>query len=148
MAMSRILAVFLVATACQAGHADGSFAVPESAAGLLEKHCVQCHGSETSEAEVRLDALAKLNQEARLELLNKVQEQLFFHKMPPEDESQPAAEEQALLGEWVATELNKYNASLLAEKLSRPEYGNYIDHDQLFSGEFAHLNFWFFCGGN
>ena len=35
----------------------------------------------------------------------------------------------------MSTELNKHNASKLEEKLRLPAYGNYVDHDKLFSGE-------------
>jgi uncharacterized CHY-type Zn-finger protein len=36
---------------------------------------------------------------------------------------------------WVGKELKKFNASKLEDKLRYPDYGNYIDHDKLFSGE-------------
>ena len=39
----------------------------------------------------------------------------------------------------MSTELSKHNASKLEEKLRLPAYGNYVDHDKLFSGEYKDL---------
>ena len=93
----------------------------------------------SAEGNVRFDTLSKLSNDDRLELLNKAQEQLYFGLMPPEDAEQPSDAERELLLGWLSGELNKFGASKLEEKLRKPEYGNYVDHDKLFSGEYAHL---------
>jgi cytochrome c553/phosphoserine phosphatase len=116
-----------------------SFVVPNDSQSVIKRRCVDCHGADTSEGNVRLDVLVGMKQDERLELLNKVQEQLFFGLMPPEDEEQPTEAERTQLADWVSKELNKHNASKLEEKLRKPEYGNYVDHDKLFSGEYKHL---------
>ncbi len=35
---------------------------------------------------------------------------------------------------WASAELKKHKASKLEEKLERPEFGNYVNHEKLFSG--------------
>lgn len=39
----------------------------------------------------------------------------------------------------VSSELGAHNASTLEEKLQKPEFGNYVDHEKLFSGEYKDL---------
>ena len=139
MLMSRLFVMVMVASACAAVRADDSFTVPRNAASVLHQRCNDCHGKDTSEGNVRFDTLRKLNKVDRLELLNKSQEQLYFGLMPPEDAEQPSdAEREWLLG-WFSGELNKFGVSKLEEKLQKPEYGNYVDHEKLFSREYAHL---------
>ena len=116
-------------------HGADSLVIPKSVKTVIANKCIACHGPDESEGSVRLDAISKLNQIERLTLLNKVQEQIFFGVMPPKDEEQPTAAERAGLADWVSRELNRHNASKLEEKLRLPAYGNYVDHDKLFSGE-------------
>jgi len=106
---------------------------------VLTKYCTSCHGPNKQKGEVRLDALDTLGLPARIDLLNKVQEQLFIGEMPPEDEAQPTAAEKTRLADWVAQELHKHKASTLEQKLQKPEFGNYVDHEKLFSGEYKNL---------
>lgn len=117
----------------------GSFVVPNDIQSVIKLRCVDCHNSDTSEGNVQLAALSEMTQDERLELLNKIQEQLYFGLMPPEDAEQPTEAERAHVADWVSVELKKYNASKLEDKLQTPEYGNYVDHEKLFSGEYAHL---------
>ena len=63
-----------------------------------------------SQANVRFDTLAKLQDVERLELLNKGQEQLYFGLMPPEDAQQPSDAEREMLLGWLSGELNKLGA--------------------------------------
>lgn len=134
-----ILGVAMLLVATSRGTAGDRLTVPALVGGVLTDRCIDCHGADTAESDVRLDDLTELNLEARLALLNRVQEQLFLEQMPPKDESQPTAAERARLTEWVARELDKYGASTLASKLKKPEYGNYVDHEKLFSGAFKDL---------
>jgi hypothetical protein len=88
---------------------------------------------------VRFDALADLELEARLELLNKAQEQLYFRSMPPDDADPLSKADRERMAAWLSTELSRFGASKLEEKLRQPGYGNYVDHQQLFSGEYQDL---------
>lgn len=109
--------------------------IPASVQSVLTNHCVSCHGDKKQKGKVRLDTLAKLSREARLDLLNKVQEQLHFEEMPPKEAKQPSALNGKVLAEWVSKELSNSNASLLQDKMRYPDYGNYVNHEKLFSGE-------------
>ena len=86
-----------------------------------------------------MDCLDTLALDTRLDLLNKMQEQVFFKEMPPKKKKKPTQTERDSLVLWISSELKKHGASGLEEKLKRPEFGNYVDHDKLFSGEYAHL---------
>jgi mono/diheme cytochrome c family protein len=116
--------------------ADDSFAAPSRVANILRKHCMDCHGDGSAEGDVQLDALATLGADERLALLARVQEQLHLHQMPPDGEPQPSDQDKEQLSRWLASELAKAGrGTALAQKLQRPEFGNYVDHDKLFSGE-------------
>lgn len=115
------------------------FSLTPRTTDLIENYCIDCHEDGSSKGDIRLDNLPGLSLDARLDLLNKMQEQLHFEEMPPRKKDQPAEEERAELISWISRELGKHNASKLEDKLRMPDYGNYVNHDKLFSGEYAHL---------
>lgn len=119
--------------------ADDDFKISDKVASLVGQYCFDCHSGNSAEGDVQLDTLSRLSLDERLGLLNRVQEQIFLKRMPPEDVGQPTLEELQTLANWSALELKKYEASELEAKSQRPEFGNYVDHDKLFSGEFSHL---------
>ena len=127
--------VFLFASVIVFAETEVKFAISKNATDVLESHCLDCHDADTQKGEVRLDALDGMALEARLDLLNRVQEQLFLKEMPPKKKSQPSEAERTALVDWVRGELRKHGASKLEEKLRYPSYGNYVDHEKLFSGE-------------
>lgn len=128
--MNRFLKSLCLAAPLLAGPVAG-----DEVQELFEHYCFDCHDEGTQKGGIQLDKVLPL--EARLDLLNKVQEQLHFEEMPPRKKSQPTPEERKRIIAWVASELGKHNASKLEDKLRKPEFGNYVDHDKLFSGEFA-----------
>lgn len=117
----------------------GQFAVPKKVQSVIARRCIDCHGADTAEADTRLDNLAELDTAARLELLNRAEDQIFFRRMPPDDAEQPTEAEREQIASWISGELKKHNASRLEEKLRLPAYGNYVDHDKLFSGKYKNL---------
>lgn len=122
---------------CSVAHAQSpakTISLPSHVSQAFTRFCADCHGAESSEADVNLSELTKLNLDGQLELLNKVQDQLFFRTMPPADAPQPTEAERIQLTNWLRTELRQRNASKLDEKLRYPAYGNYVDHDLLFGG--------------
>ncbi|MEO1996578.1 MAG: c-type cytochrome domain-containing protein, partial [Planctomycetaceae bacterium] len=120
--------------------ADGpQFAIPPQAQHVLQTYCASCHGADAAEGQVRLDQLHRLTLKSRLDLLNKVQQQLLDRLMPPLEADQAPTAARTRLADWVAAELDKHNASRLKAKLRQPAFGNYVDHDKLFSGEYKHL---------
>ncbi|MFT4546250.1 MAG: hypothetical protein ACI8XO_003410 [Verrucomicrobiales bacterium] len=113
-----------------------NFAVPKQSNALLENYCLSCHDQESYKADIRLDNLADLALDARLDLLNKMKEQLHFGHMPPKKKkAQPTDAERTDMIGWLSSELDQHNASKLEDKLRKPAYGNYVNHDKLFSGE-------------
>ncbi|PHR93423.1 MAG: hypothetical protein COA78_32960 [Blastopirellula sp.] len=127
------------AVALDTAHATDALVIPKTLQAVIDNRCVDCHNTNESESDVRLDGLAKMKLDERLELLNRVQQQLYFELMPPKDEDPLTVVERARLAEWVSTELNRHNASKLEDKLRLPDYGNYVDHDKLFSGQHKDL---------
>lgn len=63
--------------------AESQFAVSSNAGAVLEAHCLDCHGQDTQKGDLRLDNLAGMKLGARLDLLNRVQKQIFIKEMPP-----------------------------------------------------------------
>lgn len=113
---------------------DPVFRVDPRAGELLDQHCITCHEDGTEKGNVRFDNLEELALEARLDLMNRALEQVYLKQMPPRKKRQPSADERKELGNWLWEELRAHNASKLEEKLRYPSYGNYVDHESLFSG--------------
>ncbi len=111
------------------------FKTPSHITKLLESYCFNCHDGDLKKGDIRLDNLHTVVFDKRIELLNKVQEQLFSEEMPPKKKDQPSSAERDSLLTWVASELKKYNASKLEDKLRYYKYGNYVSHEKLFNGE-------------
>ena len=103
---------------------------------FLENYCHSCHDEWEQKGDLRLDQLDSLSLEARLDVFNKIQEQLYFEQMPPKKKKkQPSESEHKEMLAWVAGELGRHKASTLEEKLRYPGFGNYVNHEKLFSGE-------------
>lgn len=113
--------------------ANESFEIPAQIRAVLAEACFDCHGGDSPEAQVRLDNLDSLELPARLALLNRAQDQVFFQTMPPESDTLSDFQHDQLAA-WLRAELKKHNASELDKKLTYPDYGNYVDHDRLFDG--------------
>jgi hypothetical protein len=128
-------ALLLLASTTARAAESATDAPPPPVQRLLKTYCLSCHDATKSKGHVRLDALGELDAKVRLDVMNKVQEQLHFSEMPPEGEKQPESTEQKMLVDWVRGELQRMNAPLIEDKLRYPDYGNAVDHDRLFSGE-------------
>jgi hypothetical protein len=110
-------------------------APPPDVQAVVENFCGGCHAGDDAEGGVELLEIEQLPLRTQLDLLNKVQDQLFFGLMPPVDADQPPEAERAALAAWVRGQLRGHNASQLDDKLRYPDYGNYVDHEQLFNGK-------------
>ena len=137
--MNKRLLIISMLFSLSFAHASDKFSFDSSTKELLNNYCFDCHDEDTQKGDIQLSNLAELKLSSRLELLNSIQEQLHFKEMPPKKKKQPSALESKKLLDWVSTELSKYNASGLEEKLRKPEYGNFVDHNKLFSGEYANV---------
>ena len=120
--------------------AAGQAADPPSADALLQQrlssHCTDCHSRDVQEGSIRLDNIQKLSNSAREQLLNRIEEQLFLGKMPPSGEVQPTEAEREQLNSLIARSFSALGTmSTFRERVKSPKYGNYVDHEKLFSGE-------------
>ncbi len=122
-------------TTWSAAAADSAFRVQAAAGKLLDDYCVSCHDAGTTKGDVRFDNLGEVPLPARLDLMNRMLEQVYLKQMPPKKKSQPAEAEREQLAQWISAELHAHKASKLEDKLRYPSYGNYVDHDQLFGGK-------------
>lgn len=114
----------------------GEFGAEASA--FLTKFCVSCHGADTQEAGQRFDALAfDLQNIDTSKVWQRILEQVLFSEMPPvESDEQPGSVERSQFVEQVEAELTRFGRGLnLDDKMMLPEFGNFVDHELLFSGE-------------
>ena len=115
---------------------ESAFRVSPAAGEVLDTHCSSCHGEDSQKGDLRFDQLEGMSLRERLDLLNRMQEQAFLGHMPPKTrKSQPTPAERKTLVDWISAELKVHHASTLEDKMRLPAYGNYVDHDKLFSGE-------------
>lgn len=117
------------------GAPNADFQLPAATDAIFANYCYGCHDEDVQKGDVQLDNLADLQLPDRLSLLNRVQEQIYFEQMPPKEKTQPSPDEREALFDWVSAALDQHEASSLQHKLLDPHYGNYVDHDKLFSGE-------------
>lgn len=131
----RSIAACLILLA-SASAQDASKPFPQNATEILDNYCYSCHDEDMQKGNIQLDNLAALEMPKRLELLNRMQEQIYFQHMPPKQKRQPSEDERKAILDVISKELGVHGASTLEGKLQKPEYGNYIDHQKLFSGEY------------
>jgi len=132
--------IFTFGVAAAVATEEGLFVVRPEVKNILGNYCYDCHDKETAKGDIRLDNLVDLSLDARLDLLNRMQEKVYFEEMPPKKKkSQPSNEERAQLIAWLSAELRAHNASKLEDKLRSPDYGNVVDHEKLFSGKYKDL---------
>lgn len=102
---------------------------------FLEKYCFDCHESATSKAKLSLEGIDPVVADRdNLELWRMIREQLHFGDLPPRKKSQPTPKEREAVLAWIRGEQLKGQeaGAVSAEKLSLPQFGNYIDHHALF----------------
>ena len=147
MRKSRAIAAAIIATPALAAGlcaapdsaADTAFHLPERTDVLLDRYCYSCHDEDIQKGDTRLDDIGTLDTQKRLDLLNRMQEQVFFQNMPPKNKTQPEDGERQEILAFLSGELARHQASTLEGKLEKPEFGNYVDHETLFSGEYRDL---------
>lgn len=106
---------------------------------VMETYCYSCHGPDQQKGSVRFDKLETIDPFELQSLFGNSKEVLEFEDMPPAKAKQPSAAERAALIQWLDGKISPEEKKKLADKLTKPEYGNYVDHDELFSGEHADL---------
>ena len=97
-----VAALFVLGTALVARADD------RSAQQLIVKYCVDCHGKERPEADVRLDEPSASSRD--LETWHSVWRKIHAGEMPPEDAPQPSPRERESLLEWIEENNGKPDA--------------------------------------
>ncbi|MDE0818534.1 MAG: hypothetical protein OSA92_12785, partial [Pirellulaceae bacterium] len=108
---------------------------------FLKQHCVRCHDDVTNETGFSLQAAAAdFTANSSSDLWLRILDQLTFRNMPPEEEEQPSGLEVAQVTEWINKGLLQAGkGDAYRKKLLSPEYGNWVNHEKLFSGEIKTL---------
>jgi mono/diheme cytochrome c family protein len=126
-----------VASALTKPSADPHIAFRGHTSAFLKKYCVSCHGVDAQEADLRFDDIPPDMQNADTsDVWRRILEQVLFSEMPPpESDELPGTAERKQFVEYVEAELTRFGRGLsLDDKLLLPEYGNFVDHEQLFDG--------------
>ncbi len=112
-------------------------AFDDTVSPFLSKYCADCHGDNGNESDVVLSSISfDLASGHDMELWNTVLRQLHLEEMPPTESKQPEQHERDAVMLWINAELKKSgNVSDLYPKLESPSFGNYVNHEKLFSGE-------------
>ena len=104
----------------------------------LEDNCTRCHGSKKQKGKLTLHTITdQFKTEAGVERWIEVLNMLSFEEMPPpEEEKQPDPLATARIVDWIKQRLHEAGkADAYLKKLLAPEYGNWVSHEKLFSGE-------------
>lgn len=104
---------------------------------FLLRHCFDCHTGTDAEAGVDLSELkVDFSVDESANRWVDVMEAIQFGEMPPPEEAQPKSVEKANVIRWISGEMVKANRfDAYQKKLLAPEYGNWVNHEKLFSGE-------------
>ncbi|MFT5130274.1 MAG: hypothetical protein ACI8W8_003903 [Rhodothermales bacterium] len=109
---------------------------------FLKTHCIKCHGPKKKKGKLALHTVSTdLGSDAGSERWIDILDQLTFDEMPPpEEEDRPRPAETAPVVEWIKRRLEETGkAEGYVKKLLAPEYGNWVNHEKLFSGEITTL---------
>ncbi len=115
----------------------------DTVAPFLENYCLDCHDAETQKGKLSLEGIdADIIGGERLETWRLVRDQLHFHDMPPSKKTQPSTSERAAVLAWLRGEFLKGQQpdAVTVEKLSLPQFGNYVDHHALFDQRRARVD--------
>lgn len=106
---------------------------------FLAAYCIDCHGKDTRKAGFRLDDIDGLVTAGKdIERWEKALEMLDIGDMPPESAGKhPTKADRRRITAWITDELQKIGRGPDAARLDRPEFGNRVDHEDLFSGKFS-----------
>ena len=84
----------------------------------MNQYCYKCHDEDVQKGDVQLDKMDSLSLEAKLDLLNSIQEQIYIGEMPPRKKKQPLEKERLEILDLIASELKNQNASKFEDTAS------------------------------
>ena len=108
----------------------------ESIARFLSNYCMECHSADTPEGDLDLSTYAENGfSSSDVEVWTDVVGKLKFDEMPPEDAEQPSRRARQQVADSIEKALVAAgHPTPWRHKLLFPEYGNLVDHEQLFDG--------------
>lgn len=108
----------------------------QQAKRFVTEFCVDCHGVENQEGELRLDIVGHdMSDDETARTWNRIFAQVQFGEMPPSDSRQPATSTKSEFLKQIEAELMRFGRGFgLDKKMLLPQFGNYIDHKTLFDG--------------
>ncbi|MGY8770943.1 MAG: c-type cytochrome domain-containing protein, partial [Pirellulales bacterium] len=108
---------------------------------FLTTYCIDCHGADTQESDLRFDMIGhNMTDDKTARLWNDIFAQVQFSEMPPSDAEQPPVTAKATFLKQVEGELMRFGRGFgLDDKLLFPQYGNYVDHKSLFDGSIQEM---------
>jgi len=115
---------------------------PNDVDAFLSRYCVRCHGPDKEKGGLRLDTLSRDFTDIHVsEQWRAIFYRVRFDEMPPQStRRQPRGDAKQALLEWIDGGLQAQGRGIhLREKMRLPQYGNYVDHKMLFSGEVTDL---------
>ena len=110
----------------------------QATTAFLERYCVQCHGAGKQKGKVTLHDLGtNFSDSDTADRWIEILGQLTTGDMPPQKaENTPGTSERSEMIEWIEEGLKQSGRDhAYRKKLLAPEYGNWVNHEKLFSGE-------------
>lgn len=115
-------------------HADDPVSFEATIQPFLAQHCIDCHGAEAQEGNVRLDDLRDtFSEKSPAEHWLNVLRKLSAGEMPPQDQPQPESADIASVTDWIEQQLIKADQErqqtqgrVVLRRLNRVEYENTI----------------------
>ncbi|QDT37219.1 DUF1592 domain-containing protein [Stratiformator vulcanicus] len=101
---------------------------------ILSKFCVDCHGPDAQEGDLRIDNLSvRFDQREAAAAWIEIRDRMNLGEMPPEGSDKPEVHEVEFLSGWIAEELRRAERAALSRggkvvlrRMSRQEYTNTI----------------------
>ena len=101
---------------------------------FLSKHCVECHGPNAQEADLRIDTLDPIfDDRYSAEVWSEVLDRLNRGDMPPEEKPRPDSEQQEVVTDWITSRLQlaierqqQNGGQVVLRRLNRSQYNNTI----------------------
>lgn len=103
---------------------------------FLNEYCFECHSGQNAAGKPGLSELKPdLVEDAEAQAWMQVLQVLQFDDMPPPEEDRPDPAAKAEVIEWIERQMESSGrGEVHRAKLLKPEYGNYVSHELLFSG--------------
>jgi len=126
--------IFAISSPLVLAESDRQVALPEQHRTFLNAYCLECHGAEKPEGEVRLDGLRfEISEIETAERWQKILNVLNTGEMPPEKAKQPAPAEKTLFLDDLShtmvaarRKLSDRGGVITMRRLNRREYENTI----------------------